>query len=62
MRKYVKVNFIVLQLNPSDKAIAADWEKDLSNAKEFVRKLNVIVTNKDKEPEPEPEKEESEVS
>ena len=52
-----------LQLTPTDGTIIREWEQDLADAKEFVRKLNIIVTNKDKEPtEPEPEKEYSLVS
>ena len=39
-----------------------EWESELDDAKEYVRKLNVISTNKDKEVENEPEKEEYDVS
>lgn len=31
-------------LSPSDKEMVADWEQELGDAKEFVRKLNVIST------------------
>lgn len=62
---YINCNYLInnfLKLNPSDKVIISEWEQDLADAKEFVRKLNVIVTNKDKEqPDPEPEKEINEV-
>ncbi|XP_023304562.2 THO complex subunit 2 [Lucilia cuprina] len=54
----IDLNDIYVWLTPTDKMITGDWEQDLADAKEFVRKLNIIVTNKDKEPaEPEPEKE-----
>uniref|UniRef100_A0A1A9YUH8 THO complex subunit 2 n=1 Tax=Glossina morsitans morsitans TaxID=37546 RepID=A0A1A9YUH8_GLOMM len=54
----IDLNDIYIWLTPTDKDIISDWEQDLLEAKEFVRKLNVIVTNKDKEiTEPEPEKE-----
>lgn len=36
-------------MNPIDETILSDWETEISDAKEFVRKLNVISTNKDKE-------------
>lgn len=44
-------------LSPSDKSIITDWEADMTDAKEFVRKLNIISTNKDNQTEPEPERE-----
>ncbi|XP_065358666.1 THO complex subunit 2 [Calliphora vicina] len=54
----IDLNDIYVWLTPTDKIITGDWEQDLADAKEFVRKLNIIITNKDKEPaEPEPEKE-----
>ncbi|XP_058986277.1 THO complex subunit 2 [Musca domestica] len=54
----IDLNDIYVWLSPTDCAITSEWEQDLADAKEFVRKMNVIVTNKDKEPaEPEPEKE-----
>ncbi|KAM7353453.1 THO complex subunit 2-like protein isoform 3-T3 [Cochliomyia hominivorax] len=54
----IDLNDIYVWLTPTDSVITKEWEQDLSDAKEFVRKLNIIVTNKDKEPtEPEPEKE-----
>lgn len=39
-----------------------DWQKELDNAKEYVRKLNVISTNKDKEIDVDDEKDEVEVN
>lgn len=42
---------MILQLNPVDDKIVKDWETEINEAKEYVRKLNVISTNKDKEPE-----------
>jgi THO complex subunit 2 len=44
-------------LTPDDKVIHKEWEKDMKEAKEYVRKLNIISTkDKDKE-EPIEEKE-----
>lgn len=43
-------------MSPSDKSLIVDWETDLEDAKEYVRKLNIISTNKEKEPEVEVEK------
>nr|XP_040234043.2 THO complex subunit 2 isoform X2 [Anopheles coluzzii] len=51
----IKLDDIYAWLNPPDKSIVADWEAEIAQAKEYVRKLNVILTNKDKEPEQEPE-------
>lgn len=51
----------VFQLSPSDKTITTEWETDLNEAKDYVRKLNIISTNKDKEQEMEVDKEEPEV-
>lgn len=53
----ISLDDIYSWLSPSDKSIINDWESDMSDAKEFVRKLNIISTNKDKETEPEPERE-----
>lgn len=47
-------------MSPSDKSLIADWESEIDDAKEFVRKLNIISTNKDKEPEVEVEKDDTE--
>lgn len=49
-----------MQLSPSDKSLIADWDSEIDDAKEYVRKLNIISTNKDKEPEVEIEKDDSE--
>jgi THO complex subunit 2 len=44
-------------LTPDDKVIHKEWEKDMKEAKEYVRKLSIISTkDKDKE-EPAEEKE-----
>uniref|UniRef100_A0A182J8B0 THO complex subunit 2 n=1 Tax=Anopheles atroparvus TaxID=41427 RepID=A0A182J8B0_ANOAO len=51
----IKLDDIYSWLNPTDKSITADWEAEMHQAKEYVRKLNIILTNKDKEPEQEPE-------
>ncbi|XP_013100949.2 THO complex subunit 2 [Stomoxys calcitrans] len=54
----IDLNDIYVWLAPTDSDIIGEWEQDLADAKEFVRRINVIVTNKDKEPtEPEQEKE-----
>ena len=37
-------------LEPSDAAIKADSDKELGDAKEFVRRLNVVSTNKSEQP------------
>ncbi|CAD7086049.1 unnamed protein product [Hermetia illucens] len=55
----IDLDEIYAWLSPSDKSICQDWEKELNEAKEFVRKLNIILTNKEKEPEQEPEKEDT---
>ncbi|XP_058449396.1 THO complex subunit 2 [Malaya genurostris] len=52
----IKLDDIYTWLSPTDKSIVTDWETDVAEAKEFVRKLNVVSTNKDKEQEPEPER------
>lgn len=44
-------------MTPDDKVIHKEWEKDMKEAKEYVRKLSIISTkDKDKE-EPVEEKE-----
>uniref|UniRef100_A0A182M4N4 THO complex subunit 2 n=1 Tax=Anopheles culicifacies TaxID=139723 RepID=A0A182M4N4_9DIPT len=55
LHRVIKLDDIYAWLNPPDKTIVADWEAEMAQAKEYVRKLNVILTNKDKEPEQEPE-------
>lgn len=47
-------------LSPNDKTLIGEWAADLEEAKEYVRKLNIVSTNKDKEPEPEVERDDSE--
>ncbi|GAB0096451.1 THO complex subunit 2 [Sergentomyia squamirostris] len=53
----ISLDEIYSWLSPSDKTIISDWETEMTNAKEYVRKLNIVSTNKDKEPDAEPEKE-----
>lgn len=50
-----------LQLSPTDRSLQTEWEQEIDDAKEYVRKLNVISTNKDKEMEVEDEKDDFEV-
>ncbi|KAJ6649298.1 THO complex subunit 2, partial [Pseudolycoriella hygida] len=58
--KIILLDEIFSWLSPTDKSIQIDWENDLDEAKEFVRKLNLIITNNNaKEPEVEVEKEEN---
>ena len=40
----IQLDDIYNWLSPSDKEIVADWDQEMSDAKEFVRKLNVIST------------------
>lgn len=51
-----------MQLNPPDRQLQTDWNTELDDAKEYVRKLNVISTNKDKEIDVDTEKDEFEVN
>lgn len=51
-----------MQLGPTDRTLQTDWEQEIDDAKEYVRKLNVISTNKDKEMEVEDEKDDLEVN
>lgn len=60
--KYSPFSFILLQLNPPDRELQTDWQTELDEAKEYVRKLNVISTNKDKEMDIDNEKDEFEVN
>ncbi|XP_037040201.1 THO complex subunit 2 isoform X2 [Bradysia coprophila] len=58
--KIISLDDIYSWLSPTDKSIQIDWETDLDDAKEYVRKLNVIsINNNNKEPEAEVEKEEN---
>lgn len=43
----IKLEDIYNWLSPADKEIIADWDAELNDAKEFVRKLNVISTKGD---------------
>lgn len=52
---------IEFQLSPTDRSLQTGWEQEIDDAKEYVRKLNVISTNKDKEMEVEDEKDDFEV-
>jgi hypothetical protein len=45
-----------LQLLPEDKEISSVWDKEMVDAKEYVRKLNVISTKDKEEAVEEPEK------
>ena len=54
----IKLDDIYSWLSPIDEKLATEWETEINDAKEFVRKLNVISTNKDKaEEEKEPDQE-----
>lgn len=53
----INLDDIYSWLSPSDKLLITEWESDMSDAKEYVRKLNIISINKDKDAENEPEKE-----
>ncbi|XP_068150279.1 THO complex subunit 2 [Drosophila tropicalis] len=53
----IELNDVYLWLTPNDGSIKTDWEEDLADAREKVRKLHLITTNKkgeDKEPPPPP--------
>lgn len=54
----IKLDDIYSWLTPVDEKLFSDWETEIADAKEFVRKLNIISTNKDKQEEdkePDPE-------
>lgn len=57
----ILICFPFIKLSPTDKSLHADWDTELDNAKEYVRKLNIISTNKDRETEVEQETEDTEV-
>lgn len=57
----IHLNDIYTWLSPADRTLQSEWEKEIHAAKEYVRKLNVISTNKDKEMEVDEEKEDFEV-
>lgn len=51
----IDLNDVYMWLTPNDGKIKADWEQDLADAREMVRKLNLISTNKkDEEKDPPP--------
>ncbi|XP_017075431.2 LOW QUALITY PROTEIN: THO complex subunit 2 [Drosophila eugracilis] len=53
----IELNDVYVWLTPNDSSIKADWEEELADAKEMVRKLNLIQTNKkedEKDPPPPP--------
>jgi THO complex subunit 2 len=52
----IKLDDIFSWLSPVDEKLAIEWESEITEAKEYVRKLNIISTNKDKqEDEKEPD-------
>jgi len=46
-----------MKLTPDDKIIHKEWEKDMKEAKEYVRKLSIISTKEKDKEEPVEEKE-----
>ncbi|XP_017047454.1 THO complex subunit 2 [Drosophila ficusphila] len=53
----IALNDVYVWLTPNDGSIKADWEEELADAREMVRKLNLIQTNKkedEKDPPPPP--------
>lgn len=46
-----------MKLTPDDKIIQKEWEKDMKEAKEYVRKLSIISTKEKDKEEPVEEKE-----
>jgi THO complex subunit 2 len=44
----IQLDDIYSWLSPVDEKLATEWETELNDAKEFVRRLNIISTNKDK--------------
>ncbi|XP_052852887.1 THO complex subunit 2 [Drosophila gunungcola] len=42
----IALNDVYVWLTPNDGSIKADWEEELADAREMVRKLNLIQTNK----------------
>lgn len=45
----IKLDDIYSWLSPVDEKLATEWETEINDAKEFVRKLNIISTNKEKQ-------------
>ncbi|XP_046666105.1 THO complex subunit 2 isoform X1 [Homalodisca vitripennis] len=56
--RVIALDDIYTWLSPDDKVITRDWEKEMKDAKEYVRKLNVVSTKTDKEKEEQPEEKE----
>lgn len=53
----IELNDVYVWLTPNDGSIKADWDEELADARELVRKLNLISTNKkedEKDPPPPP--------
>jgi len=48
---------MLMKLTPDDKIIHKEWEKDMKEAKEYVRKLSIISTKEKDKEEPVEEKE-----
>lgn len=57
LRKNKSIISCWFQLMPMDSVIDKDWENEMKEAKEYVRKLNVISTKEKENEEPESEKE-----
>jgi THO complex subunit 2 len=58
----IKLNDIYSWLSPVDEKLNADWQAEIDEAKEYVRKLKIISTNKEKNPDEEKENPEVEAS
>ncbi|XP_063708097.1 THO complex subunit 2 [Culicoides brevitarsis] len=43
-------------LGPDDAKLSTEWKQEMTEAKEYVRKLNIVSINKEKEAEPDEEK------
>ncbi|XP_031624361.1 THO complex subunit 2 isoform X2 [Contarinia nasturtii] len=56
----IRLDDIYVWLSPTDRSLQTEWEQEIDDAKEYVRKLNVISTNKDKEIEIDDEKDDFE--
>lgn len=56
----IRLDDIYSWLSPTDRSLQTEWEQELDDAKEYVRKLNVISINKDKEMEVDNEKDDFE--
>lgn len=47
----IQLDDIYLWLSPIDENLCADWQAEINDAQEYVRKLKIISTNKDKQQE-----------